>query len=85
MARSAFNTLPPSSKVDIATLALALQGQHGVISELSHEYGIPRQKVYDMREKGNDALTKTFTAHARQPDAFTLEVLQRSLKVSLCS
>lgn len=79
MTRPAIHDLPPSSKVDIASRALALQGQHGTVSKLAQEYTISRQKVYDLRKQGQDALTQSFTVRETRPGSFTMEVSEADI------
>lgn len=52
------NVQPP--EIEIATAALAGQGQYGVVSELAREHEISRQKVYGLRERARAVLAAEF-------------------------
>ena len=67
--------LPPSSAIQIAAAALATQVEYGTVVDLAREYGIPRHRVYDVRERGREALEVEFTPwEPGPPGRFTLEV-----------
>lgn len=53
--------LPPSSAAQIAACALADQNQWGAISQISRQYDVHRQTVYDIRQAGYDALIGAFS------------------------
>jgi len=54
-------TLPSSSAQEIAVSALAGQGHWGLISQLARDFGVHRQRVYDLRETARSALAAAFT------------------------
>jgi hypothetical protein len=65
----------PSSVVQLAAVAIAEQGQYGVVTDLAREHGIRRQEVYDFRERGRAALEAEFeTVQAAISGSFVLEV-----------
>ena len=59
--------LHPSSAVQIAATALALQGQYGLITDLALEHGLRRQAIYDLRQRAVDVLTDAFTRSGPAP------------------
>jgi hypothetical protein len=61
--------LHPSSAVQIAATALALQGQYGLVTDLAREHGLRRQAVYDLRQRAADVLTEAFTRSEPSPFA----------------
>lgn len=66
--------LPPSSAREAAIRALALQGEHGIVTALASKYGVHRQKIYDVRQQASDALDEAFAARVEAPGSFTLQV-----------
>ena len=69
------HSLHPSSVAQLAAVALAAQGEYGVVTDLAREHGIRRQEVYDVRERGRTALEAAFAlAKPAPPGSFTLTV-----------
>jgi len=67
--------LHPSSACKVAARALAAQGQYGIVTDLAREHGLPRQRVYAVREQARVAWEATFTRpRPRQSGGFTLEM-----------
>ncbi|MCP3957018.1 MAG: hypothetical protein GY719_04115, partial [bacterium] len=67
--------LHPSSATQLAALALAAQGEYGIVTELAREHGIRRQQVYDLRKRARVALEAEFAPAAPgSAGSFTLEV-----------
>lgn len=56
--------LPPASVVQLAIAAAARQREHGAVSALARQYGVHRQRVYDL---GEAALTAVTAAVAPAP------------------
>ena len=50
-------TTTPSQRLQLVSQALAQQGQYGTVSQLSREYAVSRQTVYDWTAVGRQALT----------------------------
>lgn len=72
--------LPPSSAQELAIFALAGQGQYGVVSELAEDYGVSRQRVYDVRDRGRAALEAEFApASEACTEGFTLAVTEQDI------
>ena len=73
--------LLPSSLADIASGAIAGQGQYGAVTTIANEHDLSRQSVYRIRERGQQALIEAFSAPARTET--TIEVndahIQRSI------
>ncbi len=80
MTRPTSTVLPPSSAHEAAIRALVLQGQHGSVTALARDYGVHRQKIYDLRDEAHAAVAATFVA--REPavsEAFTLQVSEADI------
>ncbi len=74
-------TLHPSSAVQIATVALAAQGEYGAVTELAREHDIRRQRVYDVRERARVVLEEEFAAQESMPSGSrTLELTSAALE-----
>jgi transposase-like protein len=69
--------LPLSEKIDGAARALAAQDQHGVISELSREFGISRPTVYAVQETASEVLEAHFEKSERLAFAYRLSAVAR--------
>jgi len=54
--------LPPSSAAQLAAIALATQGEYGIVTELAREHDIRRQQVYELRERARAALEEEFAS-----------------------
>lgn len=81
MTRPASTDLPPSSARDAAIRALALQGEHGIVSALAREYGVHRQKIYDVKERAERAIAEEFVAREEvEPGSFTLHVSEADIE-----
>jgi len=71
----------PPSATHIAALALAGQGEYGVITAIAREHGLRREQVYVLREEGRDALEAAFTpASLHTRGSFTLEVTPAAME-----
>ena len=62
-----------SDKIDCAVQALAAQGSHGAISELSRAFGISRPTLYQARDTASTVLEAHFTGS--QPQGGAVQVL----------
>jgi len=72
--------LHPPSVAHLAAVALAAQGEYGVVTDLARQHGITRQEVYALREQGRLALEATFTpAEVERPGRFTLELSEADI------
>jgi hypothetical protein len=63
MTRPTFDDLsppPPAHKAAIG--ALLLQRQHGGLAALAHEYGVRLEKIYEVRERAQNAGAEAFVA-----------------------
>ncbi len=75
------HTLHPSSTTQLAAVALAAQGEYGVVTDLAREHSIRRQRVYDIRERGRAALVAEFTpAVPGLVKSFELQVTAADIK-----
>lgn len=73
--------LHPSSMIHLAVIALAAQGEYGAVTELAQDYDLRRQRIYDLRERGREALEAEFTPALPAPaGSFTLEVTPRDME-----
>lgn len=52
--------LPPSTSSIVAVQALAGQGRYGTVTRLAAAYGLSRQQVYALRDRGDAALQEVF-------------------------
>jgi hypothetical protein len=72
---------------EIASKALAGQGQYGVVSDLAREYGVSRLDVYEARDKGRTALEDVFAPDTTEGDdgevLFELKVTRGDIKRSI--
>jgi hypothetical protein len=72
--------LPPSSAHEAAIRALVLQGQHGSVAALARDYGVCRQKIYDLRDQAHAAVAASFVAREpAAPGSFTLQVTEADI------
>ena len=71
----------PLNAADIAISAIRGQGIYGTITGLSQQYGISRQKVYDIRDQGYSGINSEFECAAYKPQgSFTLEISEEDMK-----
>jgi len=71
----------PLNASDIAISAIRGQGIYGTITGLSQQYGISRQKVYDIRDQGYSGINSEFECAAYKPQgSFTLEISEEDMK-----
>ncbi len=72
--------LSRSSAQEVAIRALILQGQHGGVAALAREFGVHRQKIYDVRQQAEDAIAAAFAARDEvQAGTFTLRVSEADI------
>ena len=71
--------LTTSQKVEFASVALAGQEVHGVVSELSREFGISRPTVYEARAVAEEVLTQHFEKDEGQHQAVRVTVDEAQL------
>ena len=62
MTRPTSTDLSPPSAHEAAIRALLLQGQHGGVAALAREYGVRREKIYEVRERARSAVAEAFVA-----------------------
>ena len=62
MTRPTSTDLSPPSAHEAAIRALLLQGQHGGVAALAREYGVRREKIYEVRERAQSAVAEAFVA-----------------------
>ena len=62
MTRPTSDDLSPPSAHEAAIRALLLQGQHGGVAALAREYGVRREKIYEVRERARSAVAEAFVA-----------------------
>jgi hypothetical protein len=73
--------LPLKDLGDIAISAISGQEKYGAITGLAQEYGISRQKVYDIRDRAYSAIHSEFESYAYTPQgSFTLEITEEDIK-----
>jgi hypothetical protein len=57
----------PTQRVQLVSHALAQEGRYGTVITLSRTFGVSRQTVYDVRERGRRAITLAFTPKVALP------------------
>jgi hypothetical protein len=62
MTRPTSSDLSPPSAHEAAIRALLLQGQHGGAAAPAREYGVRREKIYEVRERAQSAVVEAFVA-----------------------